>query len=207
MATQETWVCVRPFFNSQATSFSVFLSSFLQLAVFFYPTTDHSNTSVMCLLSGPMNRGMVPQRSPMGGSGDWGMPRSSASPVGSAAHPSMMRPGMEYNNSKGMMSGPMVSRSSSAPGSRSMLQQQLMEMGKSSVIATFFCVMQPTAQHPHSNDFNPVRLLAALPCLSYYGVPGGSADMGMGMSPFSQQGQPTQSPSWPDTMMGMEGGR
>lgn len=31
--------------------------------------------------------------------------------------------------------------------------------------------------------------------------------MGMGMSPFSQQGQPTQSPSWPDTMMGMEGNR
>lgn len=31
--------------------------------------------------------------------------------------------------------------------------------------------------------------------------------MGMGMSPFSQQGQPTPSPSWPDAMMGMEGGR
>ncbi|KAG8002542.1 Nuclear receptor coactivator 3 [Nibea albiflora] len=113
---------------------------------------------------GPMSRGMVPQRSPMGGSGDWGMPRSSASPVGSAGHPSMMRPGMEYNNSKGMMSGPMVSRSNSVPGTRSMLQQQLMEMG-------------------------------------------GSADMGMGMSPFSQQGQPNQSPSWPDPIMGMEGNR
>ncbi|XP_060913338.1 nuclear receptor coactivator 3-like isoform X2 [Labrus mixtus] len=113
---------------------------------------------------GPMNRGMVPQRSPMGGSGDWSMPRSSASPVGSAGHPSMMRPGMEYNNSKGMMSGPMVSRSNSVPGTRSMLQQQLMEMG-------------------------------------------GSADMGMGMSPFSQQGQPSQSSSWPDSIMGMEGNR
>ncbi|GAA6216468.1 nuclear receptor coactivator 3-like [Lates japonicus] len=92
------------------------------------------------------------------------MPRSSASPVGSAGHPSMMRPGMEYNNGKGMMSGPMVSRSNSVPGTRSMLQQQLMDMG-------------------------------------------GSADMGMGMSPFNQQGQPNQSPSWPDTMMGMEGNR
>lgn len=70
----------------------------------------------------------------MGGSGDWGMPRSSASPVGSAGHPNMMRPGMEYNNSKGMMSGPMVSRSNSAPGTRSMLQQQLMEMGTSQVL-------------------------------------------------------------------------
>lgn len=65
----------------------------------------------------------------MGGSGEWGMPRSSASPVGSAGHPSMMRPGMEYNNGKGMMSGPMVSRSNSVPGTRSMLQQQLMDMG------------------------------------------------------------------------------
>lgn len=67
----------------------------------------------------------------MGGSGDWGMPRSSASPVGSAGHPSMMRPGMEYSNSKGMMSGPMVSRSNSVSGARSMLQQQLMEIGTS----------------------------------------------------------------------------
>ena len=78
-----------------------------------------------------MNRAMVPQRSPMGGSVEWGMPRSSASPVGSAGHPSMIRPGMDYNNSKGMMGGPMVSRSSSVPGSRSMLQQQLMDTGTS----------------------------------------------------------------------------
>uniref|UniRef100_A0A669E618 Nuclear receptor coactivator 3 n=1 Tax=Oreochromis niloticus TaxID=8128 RepID=A0A669E618_ORENI len=116
-------------------------------------------------LQGPMNRGMGPQRSPMGSSGEWGMPRTSASPVGSAGYPPMMRPGMEYNNNgKGVMSGPMVSRSNSVPATRSMLQQQLMDMG-------------------------------------------GSADMGMGMSPFSQQGQPNQSPSWPDTMMGMEGNR
>ncbi|XP_068190329.1 nuclear receptor coactivator 3-like [Antennarius striatus] len=115
-------------------------------------------------LGGPMNRGMVAQRSPMGGSGDWGMPRSSASPVG--GHPPMMRQGaMEYSGSKGMMSGPLVSRSNSVPGGgRSMLQQQLMEMG-------------------------------------------GSADMAMGMSPFTQQGQPSQSPSWPDNLMGMEGSR
>lgn len=31
--------------------------------------------------------------------------------------------------------------------------------------------------------------------------------MGMGMSPFNQQGQPGQSPSWSDPMMGMEGSR
>ncbi|XP_014841958.1 PREDICTED: nuclear receptor coactivator 3-like isoform X1 [Poecilia mexicana] len=112
---------------------------------------------------GPMNRGGGPQRSPMGGSGDW-KPRSSTSPVSSAGHPSMMRPGMEYNNGKSMMSGPTVSRSNSVPGNRSMLQQQLMEMG-------------------------------------------GSSDMGMGMSPFSQQGQPSQSPSWHEPMMNMEGNR
>uniref|UniRef100_A0A3Q0QPW1 Nuclear receptor coactivator 3 n=1 Tax=Amphilophus citrinellus TaxID=61819 RepID=A0A3Q0QPW1_AMPCI len=115
-------------------------------------------------MMGPMNRAMGPQRSPMGSSGDWGMPRTSASPVGSAGYPPMMRPGMEYNNnSKVVMSGPMVSRSNSVPATRSMLQQQLMDMG--------------------------------------------GADMGMGMSPFSQQGQPNQSPSWSDTMMSMEGNR
>lgn len=70
----------------------------------------------------------------MGGSGDWGMARSSASPVGSAGHPSMMRPGMEYNNGKGIMAGPMVSRSNSVPGTRSMLQQQLMDMGMSVIL-------------------------------------------------------------------------
>uniref|UniRef100_A0A3B5LWA6 Nuclear receptor coactivator 3 n=1 Tax=Xiphophorus couchianus TaxID=32473 RepID=A0A3B5LWA6_9TELE len=114
------------------------------------------------MMGRPMNRGAGPQRSPMGGSGDW-KPRSSISPVSSAGHPSMMRPGMEYNNGKSVMSGPMVSRSNSVPGNRSMLQQQLMDMG--------------------------------------------SSDMGMGMSPFSQQGQPSQSPSWHEPMMNMEGNR
>jgi hypothetical protein len=41
----------------------------------------------------------------------------------------MGRPGMDFN-SKGMMRGPMVIRSNSLPGNtRSMLQQQLVEMG------------------------------------------------------------------------------
>ncbi|XP_077368804.1 nuclear receptor coactivator 3-like isoform X2 [Festucalex cinctus] len=78
---------------------------------------------------GPMNRAMAAQRSPMGASGDWGLSRSSPSPVGSSVHPSMMRASMEYNGNKGMMTGPMMSRSNSNPGSRSMLQQQLMDMG------------------------------------------------------------------------------
>uniref|UniRef100_A0A8K9Y228 Nuclear receptor coactivator 3 n=1 Tax=Oncorhynchus mykiss TaxID=8022 RepID=A0A8K9Y228_ONCMY len=92
-------------------------------------------------------------------SNDMSIRTDNASPVGSAGHPSMIRPGMDYN-SKGMMGGPMVGRSNSVPGTRSMLQQQLMDLGT---------------------------------C------------MGMGMSPFSQQGQPNQSPSWPDSVMGMEG--
>ncbi|XP_062871408.1 nuclear receptor coactivator 3-like [Trichomycterus rosablanca] len=103
---------------------------------------------------GLINRGMgVPERSPMGGNGDWAMPRSGASP-------SMIRPGVESHNSKDMMGGPgvpRVSRSGGVPGARSMLQQQLMEMG--------------------------------------------AGDMAMGS--FGQQ----QSPSWPDSMMGMENRR
>jgi hypothetical protein len=41
----------------------------------------------------------------------------------------MGRPGMDFN-SKGIMRGPLVNRSNSLPGNtRSMLKQQLMEMG------------------------------------------------------------------------------
>uniref|UniRef100_A0A8C7CS27 Nuclear receptor coactivator 3 n=1 Tax=Oncorhynchus kisutch TaxID=8019 RepID=A0A8C7CS27_ONCKI len=109
-----------------------------------------------------MNRGMgMPQGPPMAGQGDWGMPRSSGSPVGVPGHPSMGRPGMDFN-SKGMMRGPMVIRSNSLPGNtRSMLQQQLVEMG--------------------------------------------SSEVNMGMSPFSGQGPPPLSPSWPDSAMGIDG--
>ncbi|XP_034167754.2 nuclear receptor coactivator 3 [Pangasianodon hypophthalmus] len=107
---------------------------------------------------GMMNRGMgMPERSPMGPAGDWGMPRSTGSP-------SIMRPAIDSYNSKGMMGGPMVNRSNSVPGTRSMLQQQLMDMG--------------------------------------------SSDMSMAMGPFSQQQCPdSQSPSWPDNMMGMDNRR
>uniref|UniRef100_A0A8C8J8B8 Nuclear receptor coactivator 3 n=1 Tax=Oncorhynchus tshawytscha TaxID=74940 RepID=A0A8C8J8B8_ONCTS len=110
---------------------------------------------------GGMNRAMgMPQRPSMAGQGDWGMPRSSGSPVGAPGHPSMGRPGMDFN-SKGIMRGPLVNRSNSLPGNtRSMLKQQLMEMA--------------------SNEVN------------------------MGMSPFSGQGPPPHSPSWPDSAMGMD---
>ncbi len=64
----------------------------------------------------------MPQRSPMSGPGDWGMPRSSGTPVAGPGHPGMGR--------SGPMGGPMINRSNSVPGNtRSMLQQQLMDMG------------------------------------------------------------------------------
>uniref|UniRef100_A0A668AI00 Nuclear receptor coactivator 3 n=1 Tax=Myripristis murdjan TaxID=586833 RepID=A0A668AI00_9TELE len=108
------------------------------------------------LLTQSMGRGIgMQQRPPMAGTGDWGMPRPNASPVGGPGHPGMGR--------SGMMGGPMINRSNSVPGNtRSMLQQQLMDMGMS---------------HVHGN---------------------------MGMSPFGGQGPPPQSPSWPDSAMGLD---
>lgn len=65
---------------------------------------------------------MPQQRPPIAGPGDWGMPRSAGSPVVRPGHPGMGR----------AASGPMISRSNSLPGNtRSMLQQQLMDMGMS----------------------------------------------------------------------------
>lgn len=67
---------------------------------------------------------MPQQRPSMGGPGDWGGPRSAGSPVGGPGHPPMGRPGMMGGG------GPMMNRSNSVPpNSRSMLQQQLMDMG------------------------------------------------------------------------------
>uniref|UniRef100_A0A672SE41 Nuclear receptor coactivator 3 n=1 Tax=Sinocyclocheilus grahami TaxID=75366 RepID=A0A672SE41_SINGR len=114
------------------------------------------NISNMLFPGGP-NRPMgMPNRPPMAGAGDWGM-SSSGSPVG---HPGMGRTGMDHNP-KSLMGGPMVNRSNSVPATRSMLQQQLMDMG------------------PY--------------------------DVGMGRNSFSGQAPPPQSPSWPDSGMGMEG--
>ncbi|TRY66565.1 hypothetical protein DNTS_015934 [Danionella cerebrum] len=101
---------------------------------------------------GAPNRPMgMPNRPQM--AGDW--MSASGSPVG---HPGMARAGMDP---KSMMGGPMVNRSNSVPATRSMLQQQLMEMG------------------PY--------------------------DVGMGINSFRGQPPPPQSPSWPDSGMGMEG--
>lgn len=58
----------------------------------------------------------------MAGPGDWGMPRSGSSPVSGPGHPGMGQPAH--------MAAPIMNRSNSVPGAtRSMLQQQLMEMG------------------------------------------------------------------------------
>uniref|UniRef100_A0A8C7YTF2 Nuclear receptor coactivator 3 n=1 Tax=Oryzias sinensis TaxID=183150 RepID=A0A8C7YTF2_9TELE len=101
-----------------------------------------------------IGRGMgAHQRPPMAGPGEWGMPRSGGSAAAGPGHPVMGRPGQ--------MGGPMISRSISAPENmRSMLQQQLMDMG--------------------ANESN------------------------VSMSPFGGQRPPPQSPSWPDSAMGMD---
>lgn len=86
---------------------------------------------------GAMGRGMgMSHHPPMGGPADWGMARSNANPMAGPGHPGMGR--------SGPMGGPMINRSNSVPGnSRSILQQQLMDMGPcahmtpSSVIASF----------------------------------------------------------------------
>lgn len=81
----------------------------------------------------------------------------------------MIRPGMEYNNGKSLMAGPMGGRSSGVPGSRSMLQQQLMDMGTcvpprcwterlvpfrffSSAVQMFFHVTSHCTVHKHTNN-------------------------------------------------------
>ncbi|XP_034023135.1 nuclear receptor coactivator 3 isoform X2 [Thalassophryne amazonica] len=70
-----------------------------------------------------IGRGMgMPQCPPMASSGDWVIPRSNASPGAGPGHLGMGR--------SGTMGGPMLSRSNSVPANtRSMLQQQLMDMG------------------------------------------------------------------------------
>ncbi|TUA03490.1 Nuclear receptor coactivator 3 [Bagarius yarrelli] len=84
---------------------------------------DGGNKSHSFTDDGMMSRGMgMPERSPMGPAADWGMARSTGSP-------SVMRPDVDSYNSKGIMGGAMGNRSTSGPGSRSMLQQQLMDMG------------------------------------------------------------------------------
>uniref|UniRef100_A0A8C2DU03 Nuclear receptor coactivator 3 n=1 Tax=Cyprinus carpio TaxID=7962 RepID=A0A8C2DU03_CYPCA len=87
-------------------------------------TSLNFNISNMLFPGGP-NRPMgMPNRPLMAGPGDWRM-SSSGSPVG---HPGMGRTGMDHNP-KSLMGGPMVNRSNSVPATRSMLQQQLMDMG------------------------------------------------------------------------------
>lgn len=69
------------------------------------------------------------QMPPMMGPGDWRMPGSGGSPGGSNGHPGMGCPGMDPSP-KGMMGGgPMINRSNSVPTPRSILHQQLMDMG------------------------------------------------------------------------------
>lgn len=83
-------------------------------------------------MGGPNRQMGMNQMPPMMGPGDWRMPGSVGSPGGSNGHPGMGCPGMDPNP-KGMMGGPMINRSNSVPTPRSMLQQQLMDMGQNEV--------------------------------------------------------------------------
>lgn len=99
------------------------------------------------------------QRPPVAGPGDWGMTRPAGSPVVRPGHPGMGR--------ANPMAGPMISRSNSLPGNpRSMLQQQLMDMG------TSVCVCSVTRKRwTHlktvgvSGDINPPSLSWLFPLL------------------------------------------
>uniref|UniRef100_A0A8C1Z388 Nuclear receptor coactivator 3 n=1 Tax=Cyprinus carpio TaxID=7962 RepID=A0A8C1Z388_CYPCA len=110
---------VRTSIHPNNTSVIIFLSS-CNITIY----TLNFNISNMLFPGGP-NRPMgMPNRPLMAGPGDWRM-SSSGSPVG---HPGMGRTGMDHNP-KSLMGGPMVNRSNSVPATRSMLQQQLMDMG------------------------------------------------------------------------------
>ncbi|XP_051932407.1 nuclear receptor coactivator 3-like [Hippocampus zosterae] len=80
-----------------------------------------------CPPRGQPTRGVVrgagtPQRPPTAGPGDWLMQRSNAGPVGAPGHPGVGR--------SGLMAGAVLNRSNSVPANtRSILQQQLLEMG------------------------------------------------------------------------------
>ncbi|KAI5614461.1 nuclear receptor coactivator 3 isoform X2, partial [Silurus asotus] len=86
---------------------------------------------------GPNRQMAMNQIPPMMGPGEWRMPGPGGSPSGSNGHPGMGCQGMDPNP-KGMMGGPMVNRSNSVPTPRSMLQQQLMDMGQNDMgMSTF----------------------------------------------------------------------
>ncbi|KAM4741673.1 nuclear receptor coactivator 3-like [Anableps anableps] len=79
----------------------------------------------VCPPRGNATRGMgrgIHQRPPMAVPGEWGMQRPNSNPMTGPGHPGMARPGQ--------MGVPMMNRSNSVPANtRSMLQQQLMDMG------------------------------------------------------------------------------
>ncbi|XP_028302557.1 nuclear receptor coactivator 3-like [Gouania willdenowi] len=97
-----------------------------------------------------MGRGVaVHQRPATAGPGEWGMPRASGNPAAGPGHPGMCRPGP--------MGGPIIHRSNSVPGnSRSMLQQQLMDMAinDANMGVTPFGGHGPPPQSPSWSDSN-----------------------------------------------------
>uniref|UniRef100_A0A8C7F1M2 Nuclear receptor coactivator 3 n=1 Tax=Oncorhynchus kisutch TaxID=8019 RepID=A0A8C7F1M2_ONCKI len=163
-------------------------------------TEPPDEVGTLCLRSGGMG---MPQGPPMAGQGDWGMPRSSGSPVGVPGHPSMGRPGMDFN-SKGMMRGPMVIRSNSLPGNtRSMLQQQLVEMGMRQFGNPLDELLVPPSTSQGQSD--ELALLDQLDSLlnNTDVIALEEIDRALGIPDLVGQQQPGPVPG-PDTSMGME---
>uniref|UniRef100_A0A087XMW8 Nuclear receptor coactivator 3 n=1 Tax=Poecilia formosa TaxID=48698 RepID=A0A087XMW8_POEFO len=119
-------------------------------------------------------------RPPMVVPGEWGMQRPNSNPVTGPGHPGMARPGQ--------MGLPMMNRSNSVPANpRSMLQQQLMDMAMQPGMQSAGMSGQVSSQHQHVTS-----------------AQAGNNEGGMAMSPFGGNGPPPQSPSWPDSAMGMD---
>lgn len=134
---------------------------------------------------------MPQQRPPVSGPGDWGMTRSAGSPA--------VRPGHTGMGRAVPMAGPMISRSNSLPGNtRSMLQQQLMDMGMSLHVCSV--THKSLKSVTVSGDIIP-------PPATFLAVStsAGTNETGMSMSRFGGPGPPPQSPSWQGSPLGVDG--
>uniref|UniRef100_A0A8C5GBG5 Nuclear receptor coactivator 3 n=1 Tax=Gouania willdenowi TaxID=441366 RepID=A0A8C5GBG5_GOUWI len=120
------------------------------LTLFPPPASQYNANLCISCCPGAMGRGVaVHQRPATAGPGEWGMPRASGNPAAGPGHPGMCRPGP--------MGGPIIHRSNSVPGnSRSMLQQQLMDMAinDANMGVTPFGGHGPPPQSPSWSDSN-----------------------------------------------------
>lgn len=103
-------------------------------------------------------------------SGDWGLPNSKVNRLEPTSSASMLRPGPEFSASLprptvgGSMSGLPV-RSNSIPGTRPMLQQQMIHMSKCAHLLPYLAqsLQLPSWHHSSSALFGFGRTLAVHP--------------------------------------------